>query len=259
MGILNATPDSFSDGGIFNEVESAVEHIGAMISEGASIIDVGGESTRPGSETVSEQEELDRVLPILEESIPQFPDTFFSIDTTKYRVAEEALKTGAHFVNDISGLQKEPRFVDLCVQYKAAYIMMHSQGDPKTMQQNPAYNDVVNDIYAFFESRLERAKEKGLENIIIDPGIGFGKTLEHNLKLLAHLSSFKKLGYPILVGASRKSMIGKVLGGRSVGDRITGTVAAHYHALMQGANIIRVHDVKEAHDSLLVFEAITGA
>ena len=256
MGILNATPDSFSDGGNFNELESALGRIGLMVSQGASIIDIGGESTRPGSEPVTEQEELDRVLPILEKAIPQFPDTLFSIDTTKYRVAEEALKLGTHFVNDISGLQKEPRFVDLCVQYQAGYVMMHSQGNPKTMQDDPTYEDVSRDIYQFFEQQLERCREKGLESVVIDPGIGFGKTQDHNLKLLANLDQFKQLGYPILVGASRKSMIGAILNDRPVDDRVTGTVAVHYHAMMQGANIIRVHDVKEARDSVLVYNAI---
>ncbi|MDZ7660007.1 dihydropteroate synthase [Fodinibius sp.] len=258
MGILNATPDSFSDGGNFNEVDAALGRIGLMISQGAHIIDVGGESTRPGSEPVTEQEELDRVLPILKKAISQFPDTFFSIDTTKYRVAEEALKLGTHFVNDVSGLQKEPRFVDLCVQYNAGYVMMHSQGNPKTMQKDPTYDNVIADIKQFLKVRLDEAKEKGLKNIIIDPGIGFGKTLEHNLKLIAYLKEFQDLGCPILVGASRKSMIGQILNDRSVDDRLTGTIAVHYHALINGANIIRVHDVKEAHDSLQVFNAISS-
>jgi len=259
MGILNATPDSFSDGGNFNEVEAALGRIGLMISQGAHIIDVGGESTRPGSEPVTEQEELDRVLPILERAISQFSDTFFSIDTTKYRVAEEALKLGTHFVNDVSGLQKEPRFVDLCVQYNAGYVMMHSQGNPKTMQKDPDYDNVIADIKQFLKNRVNKAREKGLENIIIDPGIGFGKTLEHNLKLIAQLKEFQDLGCPILVGASRKSMIGQILNDRSVDDRLTGTIAVHYHAMINGANIIRVHDVKEAHDSLQVFNAISSA
>ena len=259
MGILNATPDSFSDGGNFNEVEAALGRIGLMISQGAHIIDVGGESTRPGSEPVTEQEELDRVLPILERAISQFSDTFFSIDTTKYRVAEEALKLGTHFVNDVSGLQKEPRFVDLCVQYNAGYVMMHSQGNPKTMQKDPDYDNVIADIKQFLKSHVNQAREKGLENIIIDPGIGFGKTLEHNLKLIAQLKEFQDLGCPILVGASRKSMIGQILNDRSVDDRLTGTIAVHYHAMINGANIIRVHDVKEAHDSLQVFNAISSA
>ncbi len=259
MGILNATPDSFSDGGNFNEVEAALGRIGLMISQGAHIIDVGGESTRPGSEPVTEQEELDRVLPILERAISQFSDTFFSIDTTKYRVAEEALKLGTHFVNDVSGLQKEPRFVDLCAQYNAGYVMMHSQGNPKTMQKDPDYDNVIADIKQFLKSHVNQAREKGLENIIIDPGIGFGKTLEHNLKLIAQLKEFQDLGCPILVGASRKSMIGQILNDRSVDDRLTGTIAVHYHAMINGANIIRVHDVKEAHDSLQVFNAISSA
>ena len=256
MGILNATPDSFSDGGNFNEVEAALGRIGLMISQGAHIIDVGGESTRPGSEPVTEQEELDRVLPILEKAITQFPDTFFSIDTTKYRVAEKALELGTHFVNDVSGLQKEPRFVDLCVQHNAGYVMMHSQGNPQTMQKDPSYDDVIADIKKFLKARIDPAKEKGLKNVIIDPGIGFGKTLEHNLKLIAHLEKFQDLGCPLLIGASRKSMIGQILNDRPVDDRLTGTIAVHYHAMINGANIIRVHDVKEAHDSLQVYNAI---
>ncbi|WP_440999955.1 dihydropteroate synthase [Fodinibius sp. SL11] len=258
MGILNTTPDSFSDGGEYNEVESAVGRIGGMVSEGAHIVDIGGESTRPGADPVSEQEELERVLPVLEKAIPQFPDTFFSIDTTKYHVAEEALKLGTHFVNDISGLQKEPRFVRLCKQYNAGYVMMHSQGDPKNMQEDPAYDDVISDIKQFLKTRIDQARKKGFENIIIDPGIGFGKTLNHNLKLIAHLDEFQDLGCPILVGASRKSMVGQILGNRPVDDRLTGTLAVHYHAMINGANIIRVHDVKEAHDSLQVFNAISS-
>lgn len=259
MGILNATPDSFSDGGAFNELKAALERIELMIAQGASIIDVGGESTRPGSEPVPEEQELDRVLPILEKAVPQFPDTLFSIDTTKHRVAEEALKLGTHFVNDVSGMQKEPRLVDLCIQYNAGYILMHSQGNPKTMQQDPAYDDAVQDIYQFFKKQLQRVSEKGLGQVIIDPGIGFGKTLDHNLELLSNLGEFKKLGYPVMIGASRKSTIGQILGNRSVEDRVIGTVAAHYHAMMKGANIIRVHDVKEASDSLKIFNAISEA
>jgi dihydropteroate synthase len=258
MGILNATPDSFSDGGVFNEINPALEHIEQMISQGANIIDVGGESTRPGSEPVSEQEELDRVIPILEIAIPEFTDTLFSIDTTKYTVAEEALKLGAHFVNDVSGLQKEPRYPDLCKQYNAGYIMMHSQGDPKTMQQDPTYDNVVDDIYGFFEKQLAKVKKTGLKSVIVDPGIGFGKTLDHNLELLANLQEFKKLGYPVMVGASRKSMIGAILNDRPVDNRVIGTIAVHYHAMMRGVNIIRVHDVKEAHDSLMIYNAINS-
>lgn len=258
MGILNATPDSFSDGGNYNEVDAALRHINKMVSEGAHIIDVGGESTRPGSESIAVQQELDRVLPILEKAIPQYPDTLFSIDTTKYRVAEEALKLGTHIVNDISGLQKEPRLAELCAAYDAGYILMHSQGDPKTMQDNPRYDDVVNDIYLFFREKVDWAKEQGLQHIILDLGIGFGKTLQDNLDLLANLDTFQNLGCPMMVGASRKSMIGDILNGRSVDDRLIGTVAVHYHALFNGATLLRVHDVKEAVDSVKVFEALSA-
>ena len=258
MGILNATPDSFSDGGEFNQLDVAIERIRQMISQGATIIDIGGESTRPGSDPVAEQEEFNRVIPILEKAIPQFPNTLFSVDTTKHRVANEALELGTHIINDISGLQKEPRLADLCAEYDAVYVMMHSQGNPKTMQQDPSYENVVNDVYQFFKKQLAKARERGVENIIIDPGIGFGKTLDHNLKLLANLKVFSELGCPVLVGASRKSMIGDLLGGRPAKERVIGTVAVHYDALMRGASIIRVHDVKEAHDSLQIFNAISS-
>ena len=258
MGILNATPDSFSDGGEFNQLNAAMERIEEMISGGASIIDIGGESTRPGSDPVPEQNELERVIPILEKAISQFPDTFFSVDTTKYRVAKEALELGTHIINDISGMQKEPRLADLCAKYNAGYVMMHSQGNPKTMQEDPSYESVVDDVYQFFEKQLAKAGKRGVENIIIDPGIGFGKTLDHNLNLLANLGQFSELGCPILVGASRKSMIGSILGGRPAKERVTGTVSVHYDAMMRGANIIRVHDVKEAHDSVQIYNAISS-
>ena len=194
---------------------------------------------------------------MLKKAIPQYPNTLFSIDTTKYRVAEEALKLGAHIVNDISGLQKEPRLAELCATYNAGYILMHSQGDPKTMQDDPEYDDVVNDIYLFFREKIALAKEQGLQNIMLDPGIGFGKTLQDNLMLLANMDAFQDLGCPMMVGASRKSMIGKMLGERAVDDRLIGTVAVHYHALLKGANVLRVHDVKEAVDSVAVFNALS--
>ena len=257
MGILNATPDSFSDGGSFNEVDAALRHIKKMVAEGAHIIDVGGESTRPGSDSVAEQEELDRVLPILEKAIPEYPDTLFSIDTTKYHVAEKALKMGAHIVNDISGMQKEPRLAELCAAYDAGYILMHSQGNPKTMQDDPEYDDVVNDLYLFFREKAELAKEQGLQNILLDPGIGFGKTLQDNITILSNMDAFQDLGYPIMVGASRKSMIGEILKERAVDDRLIGTVAVHYHALLKGARLLRVHDVKEAVDSVEIFNALS--
>ena len=259
MGILNATPDSFADGGEYNNIDSALGRIGLMVSQGAAIIDVGGESTRPGSDPVTEDEELQRVLPVLEKALSRFPDTIFSIDTTKYRVAQEALKLGVHLVNDVSGLQKEPRFAELCVRHNAGYILMHSQGNPKTMQEDPEYDEVVEDIKSFFRQQVAKAKEAGLKKIILDPGIGFGKAQQHNISILKRLREFVDLGYPLLVGASRKSMIGRILGDREVDDRVTGTVAVHYHAMTQGAKIIRVHDVKEANDSILVYNELTGS
>ncbi|SHG26019.1 dihydropteroate synthase [Fodinibius roseus] len=257
MGVLNVTPDSFSDGGTFNEADVALDRIAEMISEGADIIDIGGESTRPGADPVSERDELDRVIPVMEQAIPAHAGTFFSIDTTKPRVAEEALKRGAHLVNDVSGL-KELRLVDLCVEYNAGYILMHTQGDPQTMQQNPEYDEVVNDLFLFFKEKIATANERGLQNIIIDPGIGFGKTLRHNIDILSGLESFRAFEHPLMIGASRKSMIGEILDGRPVDDRLTGTVVTHYHALMNGADLIRVHDVKEAYDSVLVYKALTS-
>lgn len=257
MGILNATPDSFSDGGSFTEVTPALDRIAAMISEGADIIDVGGESTRPGSDPVSIQEELDRILPVLERAIPKHPDTIFSIDTTKYQVAEAALKLGVHLVNDVSGL-KDPRLADLCLEYDAGYILMHTQGNPKTMQLDPRYDDVVNDLFLFFKNKIEIAEKRGLQKIIIDPGIGFGKSLKHNVRLISDLKTFESLSHPILVGASRKRMVGEILGGRPADERLTGTVVVHYHALLNGANIVRVHDVREAYDSLLVYNALVS-
>ena len=195
-------------------------------------------------------------MPIIEEAISHFPGLIYSIDTTKYQVAQKAIEAGVKIVNDISGLQKEPKMAGLAAKHKAAYIIMHSQGDPKTMQKNPVYTDVVDDVYSFFVRQIKYAQSMGIEEIILDPGIGFGKTLAHNLKLLAHLDKFIKIGFPVLVGASRKSMIGKILNERPVEDRLTGTIAIHYDALMKGVSILRVHDVREASDSVRIFNAI---
>ena len=256
MGILNATPDSFSDGGKFNQLNSALDRISIMLKEGADIIDVGGESTRPNAEPVPEEEELQRVIPILQKARDYFPNAVFSIDTTKFEVAKQALEAGAGIVNDVSGLRKEPRFAELCAEYNATYVLMHSIGNPQNMQQNPEYEDVVEDVFSFFEEKIAVLQTAGVKNIILDPGIGFGKTLDHNLKLIARLDSFQKFGFPVLVGASRKSMIGQILDGRPPEERLTGTIAAHYHALVNGAGILRVHDVKEASDSIRIFRAI---
>ncbi|MEX2457207.1 MAG: dihydropteroate synthase [Balneolaceae bacterium] len=259
MGILNVTPDSFSDGGQFTSVDTALSHIEKMVNEGASVIDIGGESTRPGADPVSVKDELERTIPVLKHAVNKFPDTLFSIDTTKYDVANKAIEVGAHIINDVSGLENEPRFVELCRKSGCAYICMHSQGDPKTMQNNPSYSDVVDDIYTFFEKKILELNAGGVENILLDPGIGFGKTLEHNARLIGDLDHFSSLKYPILIGASRKAMIGKILGNRDVDDRLIGTITIHYHCLMKGASIIRVHDVKEAADSIKIFNAVTAA
>lgn len=256
MGILNATPDSFSDGGLYNSGEAALQQIEQMIEQGASIIDVGGESTRPNADPVSEEEELQRVIPILEKGTKKFPEVTFSIDTTKYAVAQQALDLGVQIVNDVSGLTKEPNFAELCSEFEASYVLMHSQGDPKTMQLNPNYESVVDEIDKFFTDKIEILQNAGVIEIILDPGIGFGKKLEHNLKLINHLDTFTKKPFPVLVGASRKSMIGQILDGCPPEERLTGTIAVHYHALMKGAKILRVHDVKEANDSIRIFNAI---
>lgn len=256
MGILNATPDSFSDGGRYNVVSSALDRISIMLNEGASIIDIGGESTRPNAEPVSEEEELDRVIPILRKAVTTFQKGTFSIDTTKYEVAKQALQLGVQIINDVSGLEKEPRLAELCARHNATFVLMHSKGNPKTMQENPVYENIVEEVREFFETKIKILKNAGVEKIILDPGIGFGKKLEHNLSLIAHLDKFKKFGFPILVGASRKSMVGHILDGRPAEDRLVGTLAVHYHSLVLGANILRVHDVKEASDSIRIFQAI---
>jgi dihydropteroate synthase len=259
MGILNVTPDSFSDGGEYNQKEVALKRIEEMIREGADIIDIGGESTRPGSDPVSVDEEASRVLPVLEAALERFPDTIYSVDTTKYEVARQALELGAHIINDVSGLRKEPRFAELCADFNAGYVLMHSQGDPKTMQKNPEYEDVVSDIMDFFGHRIEVLKNAGVENVFVDPGIGFGKTLQHNLKIISELHKFTKFGYPIMMGASRKSMIGQILDSRPASGRLAGTIAVHYHSLINGTKLLRVHDVQEASDSIQVYNAIKSS
>lgn len=256
MGILNVTPDSFSDGGLFADVESSLKRIKEMIQQGASIIDVGGESTRPGSESVSIEEELKRTIPVLEKAIPMFPETFFSIDTVKYEVAKKALEIGVHIVNDVSGLQIDPQKAALCGSVNAGLIIMHSKGKPKDMQLNPEYDDIIKEVMGFLQVQVRYAEAEGVKSIFVDPGIGFGKTLHHNLNLLAKLDAFEQLGKPILAGASRKSMIGSLLDNRPTNDRLAGTLAVHYHAMLKGAKIIRVHDVMEASDTIRILNAI---
>jgi len=256
MGILNVTPDSFSDGGLFDNVDTAVAHGKKMVSDGADLIDIGGESTRPGAAPLTEKEELGRILPVLtqllhEVSVP------ISIDTYKPHVADTCLKAGAHLINDITGMTN-PEIRKIVAKHNVPVVLMHMKGTPKTMQQNPAYQDLLGEITTFFQEQIHKAQKQGIQQIIIDPGIGFGKTVEHNLLVLKHLGVFKTLGCPICVGPSRKSFIGTITG-LSAKERLEGTLAAVTIAIMNGANIVRVHDVKECKRAVQVIDAIRGA
>ncbi|MDP2637362.1 MAG: dihydropteroate synthase [bacterium] len=257
VGILNVTPDSFSDGGLFFDKEKAIAHAKKMIQEGADIIDIGGESTKPGSDSVSEEEELKRVKPIIER-LRKETAVPISIDTYKPRVAEECLKMGAQIVNDVTGLRNE-EMIQVVARYKAPVVLMHMKGVPKSMQEDPTYTDVVQEIKEFFKERIWAAREAGIQDIILDPGIGFGKTLKHNLQILKRLGEFKELGYPILVGTSRKSFIGKLTGDSSVEDRLEGSIASMVIAIMNGATLVRVHDVKPAKRAIQISDAIKYA
>jgi len=248
MGILNLTPDSFSDGGSFANVETALDHALAMAAKGAQIIDLGGESTRPGSDPVSEQEELDRVIPVLEK-LPT--DQFvISIDTTKTAVAKAALQAGAHIINDVSGGSSP--LLDLAQAHKAGFILMHAQGSSKNMQDQPLYGDVVSEIRSFFDAKRMDLIERGLPRIWIDPGIGFGKSLEHNLDLMRNLSKFEDDAWGMLLGSSRKSWIDKLCGAPTPRDRLGGSIASAVCSLSHGTEIIRVHDVPETVQALQI-------
>lgn len=246
MGVLNITPDSFSDGGKFFSESAAINHAFRMVTEGADIIDIGGESTRPRNEQgtwrISVEEELRRVIPVIERLHHDDPSLVLSVDTTKSQVADEALRAGARIVNDISGLHADPDMAATAAKHNASVIVMHMQGTPDTMQKNPVYDDVIADIKEYLRGSIRTAKAAGVHQIIVDPGIGFGKNLHHNLEILRRLNEFHELGYPLLVGPSRKSFIGKITGA-PVDDRIAGTAAAVTAAIMRGANIVRVHDV----------------
>ncbi|MFQ5455557.1 MAG: dihydropteroate synthase [Nitrospirota bacterium] len=244
MGILNVTPDSFSDGGLFADIDKAVSWTEEMVSNGADIIDIGGESSRPGADSVSSDDEKKRVLPVIERLVSRI-DIPISIDTCKAEVARSAIDLGVEIVNDVSGLQFDPQMADIIAKNDVYIVIMHMKGTPEDMQLNPSYMDVIEDIYSFFEKRIAFAQSRGIkrEKIIIDPGIGFGKRTHHNLKILKSLERFKNLGNPILLGTSRKSFIGDVLNLR-VDDRIEGTGATAAVGIMNGANILRVHDVK---------------
>lgn len=257
MGILNVTPDSFSDGGKFFEKDEAVRHALSMADEGADIIDVGGESTRPGAGDVSLKEELDRVMPVIE-GIAGKTAAVISIDTRKSVVAEAAIKTGAKIVNDVSGLRFDDLMASVVAKHNAAVIVMHMKGTPEDMQANPVYADVVAEIIQGLQESISIARAAGIseDKIIIDPGIGFGKTVEHNIEILKRLDEFKKLNKPICIGVSRKSFIGRLLHLSNAGDRLPGTIAANTIAIMKGANILRVHDVREAENAARLVDAI---
>jgi dihydropteroate synthase len=256
MGIVNITPDSFSDGGQHLDPGVAADHAFELIALGADIVDVGGESTRPGSTTVSIDEELRRVLPVIERIVKQ-TSVPVSIDTRKAEVARQALGAGAVIVNDVSGLTFDPFMPPVCAQAQAGVICMHMQGTPATMQQNPHYRDVVAEISAYLAERLDQLEAAGIprERIVIDPGIGFGKTAEHNLTLLRNVDRLRSLGRPVLIGHSRKRFLGKLLG-RPMDELLAGTIGVSVALALKGAGILRVHDVQATRDALSAFRAI---
>ena len=255
MGIVNVTPDSFSDGGMFLETDAAVAHGLVLAEEGAAILDVGGESTRPGAAPVSEEEERRRVLPVVERLAAAGHRV--SIDTTKFAVARAALDAGAAFVNDVSAFRFEPGMVGLVAERGVHCCLMHMLGQPRTMQEDPRYEDVVSDVKAFLEARLAFAIDQGVpeERVWLDPGIGFGKTVAHNLELLRRLDEIVAIGRPVVVGTSRKSFLGKLVGGKPEGERLPGTIATNVLALERGASVFRVHDVAPVLDALTVAAA----
>jgi len=257
MGVLNVTPDSFSDGGEFFTTEKAVEHGIRLAAEGAQIIDVGGESTRPGAAPVSATEELARVRPVIAKLREEIP-AFISIDTTKAAVARGALEAGAAIINDVTGGRADPEMMPLAADKKAAFIVMHMQGTPQTMQTNPHYDNVVTEVTDFFRQQYARALECGIDSMAIafDPGIGFGKTVEHNLELLANLPRLRVHNRPIVVGVSRKSSLGQMIGSTEMSDRLAPTIAFTAMLRERGANILRVHDVKENVAALRVTERL---
>lgn len=249
MGILNVTPDSFSDGGHFNQLERAMTHARQMVVEGATLIDIGGESTRPGAPDVSEQEELDRVLPVVERMVREL-DVMISLDTSKAAVMREGCAAGAHLINDVRALL-EPGALAAAAAADVPVCLMHMQGQPRTMQAEPHYDDLLGEVRAFFDERIAACLTAGIarEQLLLDPGYGFGKTLEHNYQLLAQQESLLDYQLPLLVGMSRKSMIGNLLG-RPVDERLAGSLACALIGMQRGARIIRVHDVRATMDAL---------
>ncbi len=257
MGILNVTPDSFSDGGLYTDIDSATRRAIIMESEGAKIIDIGGESTRPGADPVDLETELKRVIPVIK-SLRERSSILISIDTYKAKVAEEAILKGADIVNDISGLRQDKNMVRVVADSGVPVVIMHMKGTPKDMQKNPFYRDVVQEIIDFFKMQIDFALGNGVseDQIILDPGIGFGKTLEHNLTILANLDRFRSLGFPLLVGVSRKSFIGTICDIKVPKQRVYGTIGAVILCALKGTEIVRVHDVRPIREALQVVNAI---
>jgi dihydropteroate synthase len=257
MGVVNVTPDSFSDAGRFIEPDKAIAHGLELAAEGAAIIDIGGESTRPGALPVEAEEELARVLPVIEGLIAAGTKAQISVDTSKASVASRALDAGASFVNDVTALRGDPEMVSLIASSEADVCLMHMLGDPRTMQDNPRYDDVVTEVKAFLAERLQFAVHGGVaeERILLDPGIGFGKTAQHNLELIDRLHEFVALGRPVVIGASRKSFIGRITGHEDPDERVAGTVAVNVLAYERGARVFRVHDVAASQDALAMAAA----
>lgn len=257
MGILNVTPDSFSDGGLFFNEKKAIEHARRLVEDGADIIDIGGESTRPGSEPVLVEEEIRRTMPVIK-AISREMKIPISIDTYKAEVARHALDAGASIINDISGLRFDPEMPKVAAEYGVPVIIMHIKGRPKDMQQNPVYEALIPEIMDYLRISIRLANKFGIsdDKIIIDPGIGFGKTFEHNLEIIKNLKEFTLLGKPVVIGVSRKAFIGKILGDVPPSERLEGTASAVAISIFNGANIVRVHDVKEMARAAKVADAI---
>ena len=258
VGILNVTPDSFSDGGDFLDPEAAAEYATAMLDDGAEMLDVGGESTRPGSDPVSPEEEISRVVPVIERILSGRPEAVISVDTYRSGTATAALEAGASLVNDVTALRGDPRMASVIQEAGCQVILMHMQGEPKTMQKEPHYEDVVREVKDFLAERAEYAVAAGVgpENIIVDPGIGFGKNLDHNLDLLHNLDAIVDLDFPVLIGASRKSFIERITGVKEAKDRVFATVATTVLAYERGATFFRVHDVRANREALAIAEAV---
>jgi dihydropteroate synthase len=254
MGVLNVTPDSFSDGGQFMDLGKAVSHALQMEEDGADIIDVGGESSRPGADPVTVEEELDRVIPVID-GIRRNSQVLISIDTIKSKVADSALQVGANWINDISGLRSDPEMMEVAHSFDCPVVVMHMKGTPQTMQQNPSYEDVIDEVNIFFKERIDTLTQKGVTKIVLDPGIGFGKRLEDNIELIRCSDRFNQHGLPVLVGPSRKSFLGKITG-QTEDHRLAGTLAAVQVLVQKGVNILRVHDVRETRDFLKVMQAL---